>query len=164
MFLVKVVAALTLTRLYYIIHHHAYFMGRLFSRVLCFVISLSKTVMHLRPAEIRQEGDLHNIFYRHSAPRTRWDLTFHYNLQEEWLVKRKPCWELIFRWSPSNCSPSPPPLNNLADLPLTATRKHSRAFPVLGKSRIRGRLCVLACVWSVTNRVNLCVLWDKTRL
>lgn len=70
--------------------------------VLGFVILLSSTVMHPSPAEIRQEGDLSNIFFcRHSSPGTWSDLTFYYNSDEEELIKRQTCWDLIFRWVPS---------------------------------------------------------------
>ena len=65
-------------------------MGRLLSRVLCFVIALGKTMMQLRPAEIGQEGDLLNVFCGYSAPRTQCNLTFHYILWEE-LIKWETC-------------------------------------------------------------------------
>lgn len=69
---------------------------------LCFVILLSSTVMHLSPAEIRQEGDLLNIFFcRHSSPGTWSDLTFHHHSDEKGLMKRQTSWDLIFRWVPS---------------------------------------------------------------
>lgn len=69
---------------------------------LCFVILLSGTVMHLSPAEIRQEGDLLNIFFcRHGSPGTWSDLTCHRNSDEEGLMKRQMSWNLIFRWVPS---------------------------------------------------------------
>ena len=69
---------------------------------LCFVISLSSIMMHLSPAEIRQEGDPSNRFLCRCHAHGTWsDLTFHYNLGEERLIKRQRGWDLIFRRVPS---------------------------------------------------------------
>lgn len=121
MFSLQLLAGSTLIRPYYILHHRAYFICLMLAvDVLCFVILLRSTVRPLSPTEIRQEGDLPNIFFcRHSAPGTRSDLTCHYHSDEEWLIKRLTCWDLIDRRVPSKWfillllslpGSSPPPL------------------------------------------------------
>lgn len=111
--------------------------------VLSFVIWLSSTVMHLSPAEIRQEGDFPNIFLcRHSAPGTWSELTFHYHSNEEGLIKWQTCWDLIFRWVSSKR------FILLANLLLTTTSRNSWALPTkisrqwLGKFGIGDKLFV----------------------